>query len=284
MSKKRMKKSRRALDLEEESPDEMLLDIQKVETGKNIRMNILIYGLLGVGKTRLLGSAQDCKYTSPMLLLDIDGGVLSLSGSDIDIFRPQNFGQIQEVYDFLRFDNDYYRSVGIDSITEVQRKLSMADILGTLQEDASYSNLDGHKPPDRYDWLSSGEQMRRFIRAFKELAYLPDHKRRIHVFFTALEKYDDDRQLVCPSLPGLLGVEIGASVDVLARMSIQRFRTSDGKRKRRRHLALREFMGGKDGDVKHLAKIRKGIERAKFPTELWKPTVNRLLRYWMGGE
>lgn len=272
-----MKKSRFIADLDVE---EDFLDIQKVETGSNIHMNVMIYGIIGVGKTVLLGSAEDCEHTYPMLFLDVEGGTLSLSGSDIDVMRPQNFEQIQEIYDFLRYDNDYYKSVGVDSLTEVQRKLSMAGILGTLQDDASYANLAGHTPPQRYDWLSSGEQMRRFIRAFRDLAYLPDEEKRIHVLFTALEKNDEERGIVCPSLPGLLGIEIGASVDILARMSIQTMELDEGRRKKMRHLALREFM--KD-DTKYIAKSRTP-KHIKFPKEVWKPTVDKLLGLWLGNE
>ena len=120
----------------------MVLDnITKVERGKNVRLNILVYGLMDAGKTVLLGSAQRCNVTSPSLLLDVDGGTQSLVGNDIDIFRPQSFSEIQEVYDFLRYENKTYKSVGIDSITEIQRKLSMGEIIGTLTEDSGYDNL-----------------------------------------------------------------------------------------------------------------------------------------------
>lgn len=269
-------------DWDEEDDWSAGLTVQKVETGQQIRMNVLVYGLIGVGKTRLLGSAMYCEHTKPMLLVDVEGGTLSLSGSDIDVVRPQNFSEIQELYDYLRYDNHQYRSVGIDSVTEIQRKLSMADILGTLQEDASYTNLAGHTPPQRYDWLSSGEQMRRFIRAFKDLAYLPDESRRIHVFLTALEKRDEERGIVCPSLPGILGVEIGAAVDVLARMSVKTIEqeTEDGLRvKQRRHLSLREEIDPVD-ETRYLAKSRTP-ENVSFPKEVWNPTVDKLLEHWL---
>ena len=260
----------------DDEDDGEFLNIHKVETGEDIRMNALVYGLMGVGKTRLLGSAEDCEHTSPMLLIDVEGGTLSLSGSDIDVIRPKHFDEIQEIYDYLRYDNDHYRSVGIDTLTEIQRKLSMGDILGTLQEDASYTNLAGHTPPDRYDWLQSGEQMRRFIRAFRDLSSLPDRERRIHVFFTALEKYDEERGIVCPSLPGILGPEVGASVDIMARMSI-RVKTVREKRRKRRHLAMREFTRN---DVKYLAKTRTP-PHLEEPTEMWQPTIDKLLKRWI---
>ena len=60
--------------------------------------------------------------TSPALLLDIDGGVQSLVGSDIDIFRPKNFGEIQDIYNYFRYDNDQYRAILVDSLTHVESK------------------------------------------------------------------------------------------------------------------------------------------------------------------
>ena len=255
----------------------MAITIHKIESGDDVRLNVLVYGQLGVGKTCLLGSAQDCEETSPMLLIDVEGGTLSLSGTSIDIFRPQNFDEIQEVYDFLRFENTEYKSVGIDSLTELQRKLSMGEILGVLEEDASYTNLAGHKPPDRYDWLQSGEQMRRFIRAFRDLAYLREKDRRIHVFFSALEKTDENRSIVCPSLPGALGVEVGASVDVLARLSIQEVQTEDGRTRKVRHLSMREEID--ENGIRYLGKIRMPKSNS-FPTTLINPSASKLIRLW----
>jgi len=122
--------------------------------------------------------------------------------------------------------------------------------------------------------------MRRFIRAFRDLAYLPEKDRRIHVFLTALEKIDEARSVVCPSLPGLLGVEIGASVDILARYSFKQLDwEEDGTPgKTVRHLSMKEFIN--DDGIKHLAKARvpKG---ARFPTAFRSPTVNKILGQWV---
>lgn len=252
---------------------------QIITPNEDVFINFLVYGPTGVGKTRLLGSAQECEYTSPVLFLDIEGGTLSLTGMDIDIVRPQNFTEIQDLYDFLRYENDVYRSVAIDSLTELQRKLSMAEIMGVLQEDASYSNLAEHKPPDRYDWLSSGEQMRRFIRAFRDLAYLPDPDIRVHVLFTALEKADEVRSVVCPSLPGVLGMEVGASVDIMARFSLERVDVNGGE-KVYRNLSMIERIDPMG--TRYLAKCRLPVG-SKPPEDIKYPTVQKILSMWTKG-
>lgn len=255
------------------------LMVQKVETGKDVKLNMLVYGKMGSGKTTFLGSAQNSEFSSPTLLVDIEGGVLSLSGSDVDIVRPQNFGEIQQIYDYLRFDNTTYKSVGIDSLTELQRKLSLGEIMGVLEDDSSYTNLAGHKPPTQYDWLSSGEQMRRFIRAFRDLAYLPDPDKRVNVIFCALEKKDENRGIICPSLPGLLGVEIGASVDVLGRLTVEKVPSKEDETKlvSMRYLSLTEETDP-DGTV-YLAKARVP-QNSTFPVGIWNPTVDKVMRQW----
>jgi len=257
------------------------MKIRKVERAEDVRVNALFYGITGVGKTTLLGTAQKCPATSPILLIDVAGGTHSLAGRRIDIVRPVNFTEIQEIYDFLRHDNTKYKSVGIDSITEIQRQLSMAGILGDIDENASHTNLAGTTPADRYDWLSSGEQMRKFIRAFRDLAYLPDVNRRIHVFITALEKMDENRSVICPSLPGLLGVEIGASLDILARLSVEQVLVSeeeDSETTEARHLLLHERQD--DSGSRILAKVRTPVP-TKFPKEMWSPTVSKLVGTWV---
>ena len=259
----------------------MVLDnITKVERGRDVRLNILIYGLTDAGKTRLLGSAQRCKATSPSLLLDVDGGTQTLAGSAIDIFRPQSFSEIQDAYNFLRYENKTYKSVGIDSLTEIQRKLSMGEIIGTLTEGAGYDNLAEHIPPTRYDWLQSGEQMRRFIRAFRELAYLPDKKRRIHVIFGALEKYDENRRIVCPSLPGLLGLEVGASVDIMGRLSVEEVDVGKGEEEDLEEYRLLTMKESVDEDeIKYLGRARVPLN-SEFPKEIWQPTMSKMVKLW----
>jgi len=259
------------------------MDIFRAETGKDIHINLLVYGATGVGKTTFLGSAEACSLTAPMLLVDVEGGILSLAGSDIDIVRPQSFADIQEIYNFLRFDTHRYRSVGIDSLTEIQRKLSMGGILGDLDEDDEekrYQNLEVYKPPDRYDWLSSGEQMRKFIRAFRDLAHLAERGKRMHVLFAALEKKDQERSVVCPSLPGVLGVDVGGSVDMLARLSIQQVVVGQEEEERELRNLLFHTRTDDDGEFQILAKVRKPLN-ADFPHEIWRPTVYRVLRAWI---
>ncbi len=252
------------------------MKIVKPTSIEEVKLNVLIYGLTGMGKTALLGTAQECKATTPSLLVDVDGGTVTLSGMDIDVVRPKNLKDIQEVYDFLRHDNKQYQSVGIDSVTEVY-KLAKRELQGEDEDQLrNYSDLAGIHQSTQRDWGRASEYTQNLMRAFQDLAYLRKKSRRVHVFFTALEKKDDRRNLVGPDLPGQLMLGVGAYVDILTRLSI-RSGTRKGEEIRARHLLLEELED--DEDLKFLAKNRGG----RLGKQMWEPTVQKILRKWRKG-
>ena len=90
-------------------------------------LKILVYGSPGVGKTVFAATTNDDKRTSPALLIDLEGGTLSIADKDIDVVRVTKFKQFNEIYEYLR-NGSHYKTVIIDSLTEVQ-KLNMYEIL-----------------------------------------------------------------------------------------------------------------------------------------------------------
>lgn len=256
----------------------------KVELPENSEhLNMIIYGDTGAGKTYLCGTAIDFVDTSPALLIDFEGGTKTLHGKKIDITRPKNWKEIQDIYEFFMYDNDKYKCVIIDSLTELQKKYSMGFVTGEMTEDSEgssiYTSLENATAPTRQDWLRSGEQMRKVIRAFRDLAYLDDESRRVHVIMTALEKHDDKRGIVSPQLPGALGPECGAMVDILVRLSRQTVDVTDeetGETKSivRRHL-LTDYHVDEFG-TKYLAKNRGN----RLGTSMWEPTIAKILGVW----
>jgi len=237
--------------------------------------NGLFYGFTGVGKTTLLGSAEDCEATSPMLLIDVDGGLLALAGKKIDVVRPTNFVHLQEIYHYLREDNTKYKSVAIDSITEEQRTISMGGLMNEVDDELAYKDLSKSQPPTRQDWLKSGIQMRKLVRAFRDLSYLKDRERRLHVFMTALEKIDEKSGRGCPALPGVLALEVGGYVDVLARLVIRkRIDPETEKTTEARFLHAREYTTS--DDVIYLGKNRLG----RLGKGVWNPTITSLIQLW----
>lgn len=242
----------------------------------NHAINMIIYGDTGVGKTHLAGSAADSTALAPVLMIDVEGGTLTLAGKQIDVFRPTNWGDVQEAYNVLRSEDHPYKTVIIDSLTEIQRKLSMGFIMGDLQDDSdAYHDLSRTAPPDRQDWLRTGEQMRKFIRAFRDLSWQRNVRRRVHVIMTALEKSDDKRRIICPELPGKLGPGAGAFVDILARLAIVMTENEDGAARERRHLLVSSYEDARG--MTYLAKNRGG----RLGRQIWDPTAQDILGVWL---
>ena len=252
-------------------------DVERPENSEHL--NMIIYGDTGAGKTHLCGTALDFPETYPPLFIDFEGGTKTLHGKDIDVVRPKNWKEIQTIYEFLIHDNDKYRCVIIDPLTELQKRHSMGTIMGEL--DAShdgYLDLERAVAPTRQDWLRSGEQMRKLIRAFRDLAYLKDRNRRVHVIMTALEKYDEKKQTVCPQLPGALGLECGAMVDILVRLSRQHVTGTDDDGNEvsviKRHLLTDDYVD--EVGTKYMAKNRGN----RLGLHMWNPNVERLIGVW----
>lgn len=247
-----------------------------VQPDDHHHLNAIIYGDTGVGKTQLAGSASDFEVMSPVLMIDVEGGSLTLSGKKIDIFRPEGWQDMQEVYNVLRNEDHGYQTVVIDSLTEIQRKLSLGFIMGELEEGADgYHDLSRTTPPDRQDWLRTGEQMRKFIRAFRDLAWQAREDRRVHVIMTALEKMDEKRRLICPEMPGKLGTGSGAFVDILGRLSVVPVEDDEGNVEERRHLLVTGYEDSRG--TRYLAKNRGG----RLGRQVWDPTAEKVFGVWM---
>ena len=251
-------------------------EVERPENSEHL--NMIIYGDTGAGKTHLAGTANIFDETSPTLIIDFEGGTKTLHGKGVDVTRPKNWKDIQVIYEYFLHENNRYKSVVIDSLTELQKKHSMGFIMGEL-EGTQYADLEKAVAPTRQDWLRSGEQMRKVIRAFRDLAYLDDHSRRVHVIMTALEKYDEKKSTVCPDLPGALGLGCGAMVDILVRLSRQHTtkvdeETGEAKPVIRRHLLADDYVD--EYSTKFMAKNRGN----RLGLHMWDPTIEKILGVW----
>lgn len=249
------------------------MKVTRPPKGNDAYFNALFYGFTGVGKTTLLGSAQECKATSPTLIIDIDGGMQALAGRKIDVVRVTNFKELQDIYDDLRTSNTKYRSVAIDSLTEEQRVISMGTIMGEIDDDLAYKDLGRTTTPTRMDWMKSGMHMRKLIRAFRDLSY-GAAKQQLHVFMTALEKVDETTMRGTPSLSGVLALDAGAYVDVLGRLVIRKRQGEDEKVREERFLHTRDHTT-EDG-ITYLGKNRLG----RLGRGVWSPTIETLIARW----
>lgn len=178
-------------------------------------INMIIYGDSSTGKTRLCGTASLVPEMSPILLLDIEGGCLSLKHlyPDVSVRRVTNFKQLQAIYDALFRGDHPFKTVVIDSLTETQ-KFGMYDIMERAV------NKDSDRDPDLPgigEWGKSSEQIRKFIRAFRDLP-------NINTIFTAL-RVDYKNKLgvttTLPDLPGKLAGQVPALVDEVLYMYVK---------------------------------------------------------------
>ncbi len=195
----------------------------------NDALKILVYSPPGHGKTTLLGTAAGDPRISPMLVLEFEGGTrsirskvrkigiedlgkLSPSLNVIDVIQIQQWADFEVVYDFLDTANHGYKSLGLDSLSEMNY-LNMTEALRTaIKEDKR------HDPdiPEQRDYLRSAGQMRRLVRFFRDLP--------MHVFFTAGAGIQQDPRTkenkAWPALAGKLAFEIPGLVEIVGYLAV----------------------------------------------------------------
>lgn len=224
-------------------------------------INLLIYGPSGVGKTVLAGSSSAVDAMSPVLFVDIEGGTLSLADRypNVERVRVQTWDQMQNVYDELYKGGTEFRTVVLDSLTEIN-KFSMAQIMDHLIRFGrpGGGDVDPDVPSQR-EWGKNIEQTRKLVRAFRDLP--------MNTIFTALSAENRDPRSGMtksyPSLPGKLAGEVAGFVDIVAFYYIKR----DGDTQKRLLLTQQTD--------KEVAKDRSG----KLPVVVEQPTMETIYGY-----
>jgi phage nucleotide-binding protein len=158
------------------------MKITNTKEQAQLPIKVLVYGKPGVGKTTLAKT-----LTEKTLIISAEGGLLSLSGADIDVIdlltddsgalipKEKRYPRLQEVYKFLLSkEAEKYKCVFIDSLTEVNQV-----IMDQLHIEY----------PDRKDSLPMFGELNKRMRAFvKSLRDLPGKS----VVITALSEIDKD--------------------------------------------------------------------------------------------
>ena len=175
-------------------------------------INMLIYGDPGVGKTVLAGSASMVEAMSPVLFIDIEGGTYSIRDRfpSVQTVRVQTWKDMQRVYNELYAGTHGFKTIVLDSLTEIQ-KFSMYNIMQQVIKENADRDPD---IPAMRDWGKNIEQIRKLVRGFRDLP--------IHTIFTALAKYDKDAKTgvtkTSPYLSGKLSAEVGGFLDIVVFM------------------------------------------------------------------
>lgn len=177
-------------------------------------LNMLVYGDPGVGKTVLAGSASQVEAMSPVLFIDVEGGTMSLRNRypDVEVVRVSSWSDMTSLYNDIA-NTDSYKTIVLDSLTEIQ-KFSMYNIMRDLV--AGDPDRDPDVPGIR-EWGKNSEQIRRFVRAFRDLS--------VNTIFTALSATDKDQKtgatLSRPYLSGKLASEVAGFLDIVCYMYVR---------------------------------------------------------------
>jgi hypothetical protein len=219
-----------------------------------------VFGPPNGGKTHFLGTASLDERTAPIAILDFDGGIETLDGLPgfgetwfhipLSVW-PDDFN---EAYERLRANDEGFKSVAVDSLSEVHIQMLMSCL-----DDGRPSR---EKEPDLIqegDYGTALVQIRRFSRYMKDLP--------LHVFYTshqADKTYPKEGMVVIPSLAGKAAVEIPGLMSVVGYLSLM----ENGDGETERVLALQNY-----------AKIRTKVRTpwgVEAPDEIASPTVTKL--------
>jgi len=98
------------------------LKIVKTNTLPNWGVCMAIYGAPGVGKTTFAAGAADSEYGSPVLYLDAESGIRSISHrEDIDVTQITSWSQVQAFINAYKMQAEpRWRTIVIDNMSELQ--------------------------------------------------------------------------------------------------------------------------------------------------------------------
>lgn len=148
------------------------------------RINLLLYGEPGIGKTRLAASACLVEMLSPVLIINVEQGAKTLKGAyrgnpNLTIVEPKTFGQVQRLFDdLLRNKGAGFNTVVFDNATEGQ-KVGIEYIFDQDKISTDFTDFETASWKNQ-GWNRSSEQMRKMVRYFKLLP--------MHTIFIAWQK------------------------------------------------------------------------------------------------
>lgn len=186
-------------------------------------LNVLFHAFGGLGKTTACASACKDPRTSPVLVCDFEGGApiryAKMPKGTYTIRRIKSIEDLNTIYEYLRKGDHPYKSVVLDSLTEIQ-KLGLAEfVYGPSGAASSFKgNVINVKSAEIQHWGKSGNQMGMMVRYFRDLP--------MHVFFTTLTMTSKDeltgKITYNIALPGKQSDEIPGIPDIVGYIDVQK--------------------------------------------------------------
>lgn len=180
-------------------------------------MNFLVFGDPGVGKTRLVSTAQDHEEMTPMLLVDIEGGTTTIKKRhDIDVTVVRSMADLIKLQSELykEGDNLPYKSIALDNMSELQN-LDVKEIMRqAYQRNPDKVDID---VPGQREWGKTREHMRAITRSFRDLP--------CHVIMTAhvvTEKTEGQPDRYFPGFGGRAKTEVPGFMDIVGYMTVDK--------------------------------------------------------------
>jgi len=239
------------------------LEIEKLEE-RDKTSNILVYGGMGVGKTTFAATAP-----RSILWLEAEGGTNSIENTKgIDIARMSGLESYREALRYLQAKPTAYKTVVIDSVSEVQAAVMTEIMRGVVAKDDSGERNEF--APHLAEWGHLTGVMRAILRSYRDLP--------VNVIFTALTREDTDsltgKVKVKPGLTPALSDDIGNFMDAVIYMGTS---AGDGEVDGETEVV---YNGLLKPTGKYAAKIRtpKGKGKGGVPKTIVDPTFDDIAR------
>ena len=225
-------------------------------------LNMVVFGNPGAGKTTYCATAQDSDKGRDTLFIDVEGGTRSISDrEDIAVLKPETFEELKEIYDWLSKGDHKYRTIVLDSLTEIQR-LSLKSVMKVSATP---------EQPSQPEYGKSNENIAVLMRNFK----LFSQERGWNVIATALavEVKDDSTGAILTRVDLTPGAakNVFQVADTIGYLGIETTRQGNT-----RYLLLHQTSS-------ILAKHRQPRSGTQLPTRIEEPTLPMILDHKRGG-
>jgi hypothetical protein len=222
---------------------------------------LLIYGQSKAGKTRLACSAGDVPEMCPVLLIDAnEKGTLSVRRQkNVDLIKATTEGDLIKLATELRRKPGVYRTVILDSLSEVQSQI-LAEIMFKAVNNPK-NNLEDPEVPSPREW---GILLVRLIKLVKMFRDIPE----THIIFTAgatISVNNEERvkpKVITPDLNGQAAFKVPMRMDEVFYLHIKEHPT----RKVQQRLL----------QTSHTEAVLAGSRSGELPEVMVDPTMSKL--------